>query len=149
MSAFFKRASDWIQGVRYYWEPYLIIWTTRSIHSQVLKNLFNDGELYEIDFLGIWKKCLVVSFWAPLKGCFWIFQRQGHRFYKVLYFLFLTCLVWRHLPFWAPLKGCFWIFQRQGHRFYNVLYFLFLTCLVWRQNVQKQLFAAVFQNSCS
>ena len=93
---YFKRASDWIQGLRYYWKAYLIIWTARSSYSQVHKNLLNGGELYEVHFLGIWKKYLgLVSFRAPLKGCFWILQKQGHRFYEVLYFLFLTSLVWR------------------------------------------------------
>ena len=93
---YFKRASDWIQGIRYYWKAYLIIWIVRITHSQVLKNLLNGGKLYEIHFLGIWKKYLgLVSFWAPLKGYFWIFQKQGHCFYEVLYFPFLTPLVWR------------------------------------------------------
>ena len=43
-------------GVHYHWKTqHLIIWIARSSHSQVLKNLLNGGELYEIHFLGIWK----------------------------------------------------------------------------------------------
>ena len=34
-------------------KQYLIVRITRSSHSQVLKNLLNGGELYEIHFLGI------------------------------------------------------------------------------------------------
>ena len=52
-------------------KQYLIISIARIIHSQVIKNLLNGGELYEIYFLGIWKKYLgLVSFWEPLKTCF-------------------------------------------------------------------------------
>ena len=34
-------------------KQYLIVRIARSSHSQVLKNLLNGGELYEIHFLGI------------------------------------------------------------------------------------------------
>ena len=33
-------------------KQYHIVRVTRSSHSQVLKNLLNSGELYEIHFLG-------------------------------------------------------------------------------------------------
>ena len=67
----FKRASDWIQVVRGYWKAISYHLIARIIHSQVIKNLLNGGELYEIYFLGIWKKYLgLVSFWEPLKTCF-------------------------------------------------------------------------------
>ena len=53
---FFKRASDWIQGVRFFIEEkYLIVRIVRNSHSQVLKKLLNGGKLYEIHFLGILK----------------------------------------------------------------------------------------------
>ena len=66
---FFKRASDWIQGARYYWKAYLIIWTTRSSHSEVLKNLFlNGGELSEIHFLGFVKIFRTSIFLSTTEG---------------------------------------------------------------------------------
>ena len=53
---FFKKTSDWIQGVRFFIEKqHLIVRIARSSHSLELKNLLNGAKLYEIHFLGMWK----------------------------------------------------------------------------------------------
>ena len=52
---FFKRASDWIQGVHYYWKAISYRQNRQKQPSQVLKNLLNGTELYEMYFFGIWK----------------------------------------------------------------------------------------------
>ena len=55
----------------YFWKGHPIYWwwTLRETSPCNLKK-----------YLGL------VSFWPPLKGCFWIFQEQGHRFYESSFF---------------------------------------------------------------
>ena len=55
----------------FFWKGHPIHWrrTLRDTSSCNLKKYFG-----------------LVSFWPPLKGCFWIFQKQGHRFYESLFF---------------------------------------------------------------
>ena len=45
-----------LEEVRISEKQCLIVRIARSIHSQVLKNRLNDGELHEIHILGICKK---------------------------------------------------------------------------------------------
>ena len=62
----------------YFWKGHPIYWwwTLRETSPCNLKK-----------YLGL------VSFWPPLKGCFWIFQKQGHEsFMNHRFFLFLTSL---------------------------------------------------------
>ena len=51
--SFSKEDPTGLKGVRIIEKQYLIVRIARITHSQVLRNLLNRGELYEIYFLGI------------------------------------------------------------------------------------------------
>ena len=80
---FFKGASDWIQGVR--------LLKSNTYRQNRQKYPFTGAQepikwwrTIRERFAWNLKKYLgLVSFWAPLKGCFWNKQqKQGHRFYE-------------------------------------------------------------------
>ena len=105
---FFKRASDWIQGVRCYWKAisYLIIWIDRSSHSQVLKTFQMVANFTKYIFLEFEK----------ISGSS----------------IFLTTSEGLLLNIPQTRSSLLWIIVN-----FSLFYF--------RDNVQKQLFAAVFK----
>ena len=60
-------------------KQYFIVRVSRRSNSQVLKNLLNVGELYEIHFLGIWKNIssicerLILNIPEPKSSLSWSF----------------------------------------------------------------------------
>ena len=79
--SFFKMVFNLIQGFCYYWKARSYRQYCQKLFTGVLEPFKNGGKIYEIHFLGILKTYLgLVSFLSTLKGCFWIFQKQGHLF---------------------------------------------------------------------
>ena len=78
---FFKGASGWIQGIRYYWKAIPYRKNRQKYPVTGAQELFKWWRTLRDIFSWNLKICLgLISFWAPLKGCFWIFHKQGDRF---------------------------------------------------------------------